>query len=176
MDFVRRFTKCSRTCGKKTASLDPTMYYAPQPGQDFTPVLPDDISPFDSRDLAGGGESFTNYRVKWHGRIVIIQQFQGPYARESFEEHLDIIRSLRDSSIPVRWVAGVSSRPQHAPFILYNAHSIWNDLKPLVKASLECYIRIPLEKRAYDYEAWLKANNIDNFFRHLDPASFKTLN
>ncbi|GLB40579.1 hypothetical protein LshimejAT787_0804500 [Lyophyllum shimeji] len=178
MDFVRRITRArrSRTCAKETASLDPTIYHAPQPGEDFTPVLPDDILPLDSTDLAGGSESFTNYRVLWRGRIVTVQQFHEPRARESFQEHLDIIHSLRDCNVPVRWVAGVSTcGAQDDPFIIYNAQSIWNDLKPLVKASLERYSQIPQEKRAAEYEVWSRANNIDNFFRHLDPASFRKI-
>jgi hypothetical protein len=45
-------------------------------------ILPHEVSPLDSKDLAGGGEGFKNYRVKWRGRIVTIQQFQGPRAQE----------------------------------------------------------------------------------------------
>ncbi|KAF5382107.1 hypothetical protein D9615_004237 [Tricholomella constricta] len=177
MHLVRRITRRSRSReDRKNALLDPAVYPAPQPGEDFTPVRLHEVSPPDLKDVVGGGESFTNYRVEWYERIVTMQQFHGTLARQSFEEHFAVLCLLRDSSVPVRWVAGVSSgSPEDDPFILYNAYSIWDDLRPLVRVSLETYIEIPKEKRAGDYEVWLRADNIENFFRHLGRAEFQEI-
>jgi len=141
---------------------------APRPGQKFFSISPEAIPAPDWSKILGSGDGFTNISIEWCGRAVILQQFDGPMAYERYQEHLAVLCHLRDSCVPITWVAGVSAEGAPEPFILYNAASIFTELRPLIAKSLLHYLSISQEKRALDADiTWTRANNIDNFYKHL---------
>jgi len=147
---------------------------APQPGEEFTSISPDELPKSDWTNFLGSGDGFTNMSIEWCDRTVILQQFDGPKAHERFQEHVAVLGHLRDSFVPVTWVAGVSKEDTAEPFILYNAAAILQELGPLVAKSLSHYASISIEKRAPDADAvWSKADNIDNFYRHVASQEFR---
>jgi len=147
---------------------------APQPGEEFTSISSDELPAVDWSEILGSGEGFTNISIEWSGRPVILQQFDGPRALERFQEHLAVLGHLRDSFVPITWVAGVSKEGASEPFILYNAVAVFKGLRPLVAKSLLRYASISIEKRAPDADqVWSTANNAHNFYRHLAPSEFE---
>jgi len=153
---------------KPAAKPVPFASPAPRPGEDFLSISPEALPTPDWSKILGSGDGFTNVSMDWCRRAVILQQFDGPRAHERYQEHLAVLCHLRDSCVPITWVAGVSAENAPEPFILYNAASILNELRPLIVKSLLHYLSISPEKRAFDADSvWARADNIDNFYRHL---------